>query len=267
MPVFSYRAINDDGKEVRGSLESLDLETAKSALKDLHLDVIEVEESTRSKPPAVKTQDSPPMQTFAFEGEDASGGVHRGTIQATNKFNAFQKLKNEQQLILRMLAPMGTFPKYNDPDLVEWQKKATPQPTVKSPAATPTEKKKVQFTQSEPVADVKATPAAKKSVENQGSDGVYHPLLNTLVLYAGWLLAWYGIFVALGHYASSRALPWDIPFVQAFYISPFIFTITSAIFFFLMFSAINRAIHGKWIGGILFTILGIAATFAIRMFA
>lgn len=262
MPVFSYRAINDDGKEIRGSLESLNLETAKSALKDLHLDVIEVEESTRLKPPAAKTQDSPPMQTFAFEGEDTSGGVHRGTIQATNKFNAFQKLKNEQQLVLRMLAPMGTLPKYNDTDLIEWQKKDSL--SIQQKNVAPIEKKKISFTQPDPVVETQT----KKKVEAQKlAQEEYHPLMNTLLLYAGWLLAWYGIFVALGHYASVRALPWDIPFVQAFYISPFIFTITSAIFFFLMFNAINKAIHGKWIGGILFSILGIAATFAIRMFA
>lgn len=264
MTVFSYRAINDDGKEVRGSIESADLDAAKSALADLHLDVIEVTEATRIKPVAAPQAARAPSQmtTFAFEGQDSAGTVRRGTVQAATKFDAFNKLKNEQALALNMLAPMGTLPKYNDPDLQQWQKSAAsaaPKPQAPAEKAKP----KIGFTQTPAPAPVTGKPkAAPAPVKSSG----YHPLVSTLALYAGWLLAWYGLFVATGHYATVRSLPWDIPFVQAFYVSPLIFSFTVGIWLFLLLFTLNRAIHGRLAGGIVMTLLGAGIFVAIRSF-
>jgi len=262
MPVFSYRAINDDGKEIRGSIESLDVDAAKTALKDLHLDILDVTESTRVKPVIENKDSAQPTAalTFAFEGMDASGAVRRGTIQATSKFNAFQKLKNEQELSLSMLASMGTLPKYNDPDLAEWQKAS--QPKESPTPVSQQEKPKVSFTSSAPLQVQKEV--LPKIAETVKTNSSYQPLVQTLMLYAGWLLAWYGLFVALGYYANTRALSWDIPFVQAFYVSPFIFSFTIAIFSFLLLSAINKKIHGRWIGAIILTVIGTVAFVWIR---
>lgn len=283
MPVFAYRAINEDGKEVRGSIDAPDIDAARKAVEDLHLDVLDVTEATRIKPQTPIAGAAAPQNSFAFEGKDSAGGVHRGTIQAPTKRAAFEKLRSDQKLTLTMLAPMGTLPKYNDADLAAWQSegktvavpvqavsttvplKATPKPPdpPKAVLPQPVEKPRpvVNFT-GVPVAAPKKTPepATTKPIAATG----YHSLTTTLRLYAGWLLAWYGLFVAVGYYATVRALPWDIPFVQAFYVSPLIFSFTVAIFLFLLLSEIHRHFKGRLILGTLLTLLGTGLFVFIR---
>lgn len=276
MPVFSYRAINGEGKEVRGSMESANEETARKALEDLHMEVLEVNEPSRTRPPTAPV--SAPVAsvpTFAFEGQDAAGAVRRGTIQAGSKREAFDKLRNDQKLTLKMLAPMGSLPRYNDPELLEWQKSPGTPATASMPVIPfqapipqapqiPRPKPTIGFTNIAPATPATA-PKPKAAAPVKQEKPEYHPLSATLRLYAGWLLAWYGLFVAIGYYTFSRTLPWDIPFVQAFYVSPLIFSFTVAIFLFLGLSAVNKAIHGRLIGGTVLAILGIGLFVAVRM--
>lgn len=251
MTLFSYRAINNDGKEVRGTLESVDEDSARTALLDLHLEVLDVSEASRNKPiPTALPQQS----TFSFEGRDAQGNVRQGTVQAASKFEAFNRLKTQQQLAVSSLSPMGTLPKYNDPDLDAWQKQAASAPSssqasqVSSAGSLPlAPAKNLSFTQAPPVTPEKIQEdVALKTI---GDTHQYHPLLRTLHLYAGWLLAWYGLFVALGYYALTRSLPWDIPFVQAFTASPLILSFMAVIFLFLLSVNIHRALRAGMLGG------------------
>jgi hypothetical protein len=95
----------------------------------------------------------------------------------------------------------------------------------------------------------------------------YFPLLSTLRLYAGWLLAWYGLFVALGYYSTFRTLPFEIPLVMSFYTSPLIFSVTVAVFLFLLSTTIHRAINGKLASGLILTVAGIIAFVAVSITA
>lgn len=52
MPAFLYRAVNEDGDELTGSIESAGKDEALQALKDLHLTVKELTEAVRSAPVA-----------------------------------------------------------------------------------------------------------------------------------------------------------------------------------------------------------------------
>ena len=53
-------------------------------------------------------------------------------------------------------------------------------------------------------------PPKKSSKRAQG----YHPLSDTLRLYAGWLFAWYVVIYALGWYQRTRALPFRMPVID-----------------------------------------------------
>lgn len=276
MPLYSYRATNDDGKEVRGTIEAPDTDAARKALEDIHLEVLEINEASR----AGKVQIAPeeprvqPLSSFAFEGQDATGKVHRGTIQAESKYGAFKKLRDDQSLLLSMLAPMGALPKYNDPELLQWQRgvrveSGVPKPAPEKEAAPPPPplpqvQKTVSFAGIPTAAPKPAAPIKTPQSPSVVDDGQYHPLVSTIRLYCGWLLAWYALFVAIGYYATVRALPWQIPFVQAFFVSPLIFSFVTAIFLFLLFSAINRRIHGRLIGGAVFTLVGIGIFWVVR---
>lgn len=43
----------------------------------------------------------------------------------------------------------------------------------------------------------------------------HSPLRETVRLYAGWLIAWYGVTVTFGYYAKERALPFDLPLLES----------------------------------------------------
>ncbi|MBI3619363.1 hypothetical protein HY213_05020, partial [Candidatus Peregrinibacteria bacterium] len=65
---------------------------------------------------------------------------------------------------------------------------------------------------------------------------VYYPLVDTLRLYAGWLLAWYGAVFALGGYQWTRTLPFKSDIVNDMLSSPFIVVASFATFLFLLLS-------------------------------
>ncbi|MDD5056166.1 MAG: hypothetical protein PHZ00_07945, partial [Candidatus Peribacteraceae bacterium] len=212
------------------------------------------------------------------------------------KYEAFDKLRHEHHLFLSLLTPMGVKAADRDLDLEQWQVipvktsppiASTPASKATAPVQTsaaaslsqapvstppslapplPASKKTVGFTVlpdasatlAEPIAP--ATPAHPVT-----SDRTYFPVLSTLRLYAGWLLAWYGFFVALGYYSTVRALPFEIPLVMSFYASPLIYSVTLAVFLFLMCSAIHKAISGRTASGMMLTIGGIAAFVALKI--
>ncbi len=277
MALFSYRAINDDSKEVRGQVEATDLDAAKSALEEQHLDVIELNEARRSRsvdaPAAPLSVEQPVLKTtFAFEGTDAAGTIRRGTIQSESKYQAFERLKQDQNLLVAMLSPLGVTPQYRDSDLENWQRAEVAAPAPPPPLPTQTKQEAPPPTSVAPVAKkvgfsspVPKTPPAPPPAAPSVQPKAYHPLAATLRLYAGWLLAWYGLFVALGYYATYRTLPWEIPFVQAFFVSPLIFDFIVATFLFLMLSHAHRVLHGKMISAVVLIVIGVSAVAAVHL--
>ena len=84
----------------------------------------------------------------------------------------------------------------------------------------------------------------------------YHPLLDTLRLYAGWLLACLSMIFALGSYQELRRLPLSIPIVNDWVESPMILQVAFMTFLFLLLSSIHRAAgRGLW-KGVTLTIIG-----------
>lgn len=278
MTLFTYRATNDDSKEVRGTIESPDIESAKRALQDLHLETSDISEAMRLKPedrPPVLASPLPASRTmFAFEGKDDRGTIRRGTVEAETKHEAFERLKHDQKLYVTALSPVGITPVYRDYDLLNWQRKDSP-PAPPVPVAIPSPApsaaaKPVGFSLPagtlDPAAPIPVTNTERGAQHSeQGVGKHYFSLISTIRLYAGWLLAWYALFVALGYYSHVRTLPWNIPFVEAFYLSPLIFTFVVAIFLFLILTSLKRALGGGIFTGFVFTILGIGALVFVRM--
>lgn len=93
----------------------------------------------------------------------------------------------------------------------------------------------------------------------------YFPLLDTLRLYAGWLLAWYCLVYALGSYQYTRPLPFRIPYVEGLFLSPLVLSFTFAAYLFLLLSGLWKATGKKVVTGLIFTTLGIAGFVLYRM--
>ncbi|MEQ1849088.1 MAG: hypothetical protein ABL890_00675 [Candidatus Peribacteraceae bacterium] len=233
MPVFRYTALNPEGKSVRGTVEASDADTARVALEDMKYVVESIFEPSRTEN---KVQSPAPVQmsgtAFVFEGTNREGVLMKGTVHAASRRAAFDQLRTERQLTISRLAPLGSPPTSFDAELERWN--------------------------TESVAPV------KKAVEKPTPSRQYHPVLSTIRLYAAWLLAWYGLFIALGYYVSERALPWDIPFVSAFASSSLVFTFVTAIFSFLLLSTLHRSLKGSTLTGAVFGILWLLIVLAAR---
>lgn len=104
------------------------------------------------------------------------------------------------------------------------------------------------------------------TVSNVGAEGVeretsneptsqqstYYPLLDTLRLYAGWLLAWYVLVIALGAYQETKNLPFHIPLVEGLWQSVLIIRAAFGVFLFLILTSLYRFFGNRtWLGLIL----------------
>ncbi len=115
------------------------------------------------------------------------------------------------------------------------------------------------------VDDMNAAPTkqTQPKIENK-KERLYFPLLDTIRLYAGWLMAWYLIIYALGYYQQSRGLPYSLSYIENLYQSPMVFSFTLAAFLFLLFTSIHRALKGGRFVGIVLTLLAIGAFLLYR---
>jgi len=85
---------------------------------------------------------------------------------------------------------------------------------------------------------------------------IYFPIIDTLRLYAGWLLAGYILAFALGSYQAFKPLPFEIPYVLAFLTSPLILSFCLAAFLFLLFTDLHRLLRRGIFKGLVLTVLG-----------
>lgn len=91
---------------------------------------------------------------------------------------------------------------------------------------------------------------------------MYYPLLDTFRLYAGWLLAWYMVVLAIGSSQRMHEVPWHISFIEDLFSTPLILSFSAATFLFLLFTDIHRILGGGKLKGLgLFLVAVIAFLF------
>lgn len=123
---------------------------------------------------------------------------------------------------------------------------------------------------SEPISENPEVRSPKSDLSSEASakgesPSSYFPLLDTLRLYAGWLLAWYCLVYALGSYQHARPLPFRIPFVEGLFLSPLVLSFTWGAYLFLLLSGIWKATGKGIIKGLIVTVLGISGFVLYRM--
>lgn len=96
------------------------------------------------------------------------------------------------------------------------------------------------------------------------TDPGYYPLVDTLRLYAGWLLTLLLLVEAVGAYAKIRSLPFAFPLLEEWVDSPAIFMATVATFLFLMLSGLHRMLGGGFWSGLIFGIAGMAVLTVVQ---
>ena len=189
------------------------------------------------------------MPQFSYTAQDSDGKMKEGTVTAESLENARDALK---ELSLTVQEIHETTMAEN---AIPWE--------VTGEQLTPEKAEKLFSAVAEP---------SDSSVENSSSpasaeigSSTYFPLIDTLRLYAGWLLAWYFLVYAIGSYTSFRLLPFDIPFLEGLFLSPLVLSFTFAAWLFLLLSGMWKKIEGSWKSGLLFTLIGIGVFVVYRM--
>lgn len=104
---------------------------------------------------------------------------------------------------------------------------------------------------------VERTEPAKPTLPTEPT---YYPLIDTLRLYAGWLIAWYGLIFAVGAYQHRGVLPFHSELIAGLASSPIVLSSAFGVFFFLMLSSIHKRISGGILKGIILTVVWTVGT-------
>jgi hypothetical protein len=93
----------------------------------------------------------------------------------------------------------------------------------------------------------------------------YAPIIDTLRLYAGWLLAWYLVIIALGGYQHIRRLPFQIPYVEGLFLSPLILLLAFASYIFLLLTSLHTLLGRGIRWGIVLTAVGLGLMYVFSI--
>lgn len=152
------------------------------------------------------------MPTFSYIAKNPGGVETRGTIDAASADGAREELRKRGVFTEDMRELPQT-------DVVQKTK------TEKKPAPLPW------------------SGANNGSAPKLPDVPTYAPLHETLRVFAGWLLGWYGVIYALGFLEQSGKLP-ELPFVRELFESRLVLQFTFGTFLVLAMSNAHR-----WLGG------------------
>ena len=106
MPQFQYTAVNSNGKKLSGIIGAENEDDARKQLNVLGISVLGIEK-TEEKMPVSKHAQEENLKKFEFEAMDKTGKKILGTIPASNRFKAFQRLIDEYEFEVLYLVPFG----------------------------------------------------------------------------------------------------------------------------------------------------------------
>ena len=184
------------------------------------------------------------MPHFTYIARTVDGRIERGSINAASLDDARERLRKQALLVEELHASAGML-------------SAKPETVQPKPVWTVTEpvvpaKAAVAAPAQPAVATIQATAMAQ-----HGEDIHYAPLSDTLRLFAGWLMAWYGIVYLFGSYQAQGKLPVSWTFLENMFTSPLILRFAFATYVFLLCGSLHRWLGGGIGKGILVTLLGL----------
>lgn len=190
------------------------------------------------------------MPSFSYIARTSEGTLEKGTIAASNTEAAREKLRKKQLMV----------------EELQEENSPSARPGARSDGPMP-----IGFAGSMPWTttedDLSTVPPPAQTIRTTAEDMEYLPLVDTLRLFAGWLLAWYGIVYLLGWYQISGKISSDIPFLQALFASSLVLRFAFGTFLFLLLTSVH-AWAGKGAGkAIGLGVLGIVIFFVFHLYA
>lgn len=98
-------------------------------------------------------------------------------------------------------------------------------------------------------------------LQNAAEERAYAPLSETARLFAGWLLAWYGLVFVAGALQQDGRLSPDLPLLEALYNSNLVLTAAFTTFLFLLLQSIHRITRTGYITGFFLTLVWLGGTY------
>lgn len=167
------------------------------------------------------------MPTFTYIARTSDGTLEKGEVNAQSPEQAREKLR-KKSLMVDELKEADSEEKITFAGGMPWTSTDDP-----------------------------ASPVREKPRMQETSAGTYIPLVDTLRLFAGWLLAWYALVYLLGSYSMSGKIPFEVPFLQGLFESPLVLRFSFGTFLFLALSSLHAWL-GKGTGkGIMLAVLWI----------
>jgi len=180
------------------------------------------------------------MVLFSYTARDPNGTLLRGTLDAPTIDTARMALRSMQLQEEEMYqisyggasSPLESPPGHPLPPVTAFDQQYTPvpAPVVGVPHGQPLP----AITEEAIAATQKATIKSAKRDRSKAEPAAYFPLHQTLRLYAGWLLAWYGLVYAVGGYYITRVPSFEIPYLRGIFESSLVLTLTLVAFLFLL---------------------------------
>ncbi len=154
------------------------------------------------------------MPSFSYIARTGEGTLEKGTITASSSESAREKLRKKQLMV------------------EELQEDNSPSTTSIGFAGS------MPWTTTEDDLSSVPPPSPVLQTAVTEDDTEYLPLVDTLRLFAGWLLAWYAVVYLLGGYQRNGKISASIPFLQALFESPLVLRFAFGTFLFLMLTSI-----------------------------
>jgi hypothetical protein len=176
------------------------------------------------------------MPSFSYIARDDRGRIDRGIMDAASAEDVREALRKKNVTVEEILEN-------------------------RIPVTAP-----LSFTPTMPWTTVEDAKEEKKTEKAMvAEESAYVPLVETLRLFAGWLLAWYGLVYILGDLAAQNKMPVYVPYLDALFTSDLVLRFTFGTFLFLLFTSLHRAI-GRGVGkGIALTLVGVLIFVAFHL--
>lgn len=149
------------------------------------------------------------MPTYSYIARTADGTLEKGTLTAASPEAAREKLRKKKMMV------------------DELQEETVGAEPIGFAGAMP-------WTNTDEI----AAPVMAQKTEDETIS--YVPLLDTLRLFAGWLLAWYAVVYLLGSFRMNGKLPFEIPFLDGLFESWLVLRFTFGTFLFLLLGTIHE---------------------------
>ncbi|MEK7591273.1 MAG: hypothetical protein AAB489_03650 [Patescibacteria group bacterium] len=208
------------------------------------------------------------MPHFTYLARNPEGRIVRGTIDALSVQAARESLK-EMHMQAEEIYEVTEEKQAQAPPVWQTTPASASPPPAEAPFGSERKEPSEPRTASAPpawnVTDGRTAPLLSQSAPEEKREAKYFPLIDTLRLYAGWLLSWYFLIFAFGSYDYLREFPFEIPLVSGLFQSPVIIIFALGAFLFLMLSSLHRFFNRGMFRGIILGILWVVLIGTYRM--